>query len=69
MPAGPRVSPTLISTPYFLGISMSPHQMSTPPFKIVQTTPLAPLRASTRSVVDCTLAGYLPKVMISQPPG
>ena len=31
MPEGPRVSPTLVSTPYFLGISMSWRQTLTPP--------------------------------------
>ena len=57
MPDGPRVSPILMSTPYFFGISMSVRQTWTPPARMVQTTPSAPSRASARSVVAQTLAG------------
>ena len=46
-----RVSPMLVSTPYFLGTSISCLQMSMPPLNTVQSTPSAPLRASARSVV------------------
>jgi len=56
-PAGPRVSPMLMSTPYFLGISMSYRQISTPPERMVQMTTSAPFSASARSMVATTLAG------------
>ena len=39
---GPRVSPTLVSTPYFLGISMSCRQTSVPPARMVVSTTSAP---------------------------
>ncbi len=58
--AGPRVSPTLMSTPYFLGISMSCRQTSVLPARMVVSTTSAPLSASARSSVASTLAGWLP---------
>ena len=60
IPAGPRVSPTLMSTPYFLGISMSCRQIWTPPARMVQTTPSAPSSAAARLSVATTVAGYRP---------
>ncbi len=57
MPDGPRVSPMLVSTPYFLGISMSLRQTSTPPARMVTSTASAPFSASARSMVASTLAG------------
>ena len=49
MPAGPRVSPTLRSTPYFLGISMSCRQTSVLPVRMVVRTTSAPWSAWRRS--------------------
>ena len=48
MPLTLRVSPMLVSTPYFLGIRMSCCHTSTPPARMVQRTASAPLRASLR---------------------
>src|SRR5512138_3109658 len=60
MPLGPRVSPTLMSIPYFLGISMSCRQTSVLPDRIVVRTTSAPLSASARSSVAATFAGRFP---------
>ena len=49
------VSPTFMSTPYFLGISISWRQMSTSPLKTVHKTPSAPLSASILSSVGVIL--------------
>ena len=57
MPLGPRVSPTLMSTPYFLGMRMSCFQTSVLPQRMVMQTASAPFRTSFRSVVATTLAG------------
>ena len=57
MPEGPRVSPTLVSTPNCLGMRMSCCQTSTSPCRMVVTTPSAPSRAWRRSMVASTLAG------------
>jgi hypothetical protein len=64
MPEGPRVSPTLISTPYFFGIRMSCCQTSSSPQRIVVRTASASLSALRRSVVAESVAGYLPAEMM-----
>ncbi len=60
MPLGPRVSPTLMSTPYFFGISISCRQISVLPARMVVRTTSAPLSASALSSVASTFAGRLP---------
>ena len=60
MPLGPRVSPMLVSMPYFLGMRMSCCQTLVAPRRMVTQTASAPARAWRRSVVVVTLAPYPP---------
>ena len=53
----PRVSPMLMSTPYFFGISMSCRQTAVPPARIVTQHGVRALQRLLRSMVATTLAG------------
>ena len=64
IPLTPRVSPTLMSTPYFLGISMSCCQIFVVPHRMVMITASAFLSTSQRSVLASSFV-FVPAAAMS----
>ena len=64
IPLGPRVSPTLVSIPYFFGIKISCCQTFVDPRNMVTQTALAFANAARRSTVVDTVALYPPWLII-----